>query len=231
MDGAEIEKLTELESTHWWYAERRSVLRHLVRDLSASNALDIGAAGGGNTRVLSSAGWSATAIEHSAVGAQVAGDRGLSVVRGDARRLPFATGVFGLVVAFDVLEHIEEDDQMAAEIARVLQPSGTALITVPADMKLWSAHDVAVGHVRRYQRAELQSVLEGAGLQVTDLWSWNVLLRPAVKMRRNRTSGSDLGEVNPLLNAILRGAVAAERYLPVGRLPGVSLVARARRRH
>ena len=67
------------------------------------------------------------------------------MIRADARFLPFPAAGLGLVVAFDILEHIEEDHLAAAEIRRVLRPGGTALIAVPADMRLWSAHDAAVG--------------------------------------------------------------------------------------
>ncbi len=80
--------------------------------------------------------------------AQIARERGIDVIRGDARELPMRTGSLDLVTAFDVLEHIEEDYLAAAEITRVLRPGGAALIAVPADMALWSAHDEAVNHVR-----------------------------------------------------------------------------------
>ena len=75
-----------------------------------------------------------------------------------------------------MLEHIDEDYLAAAEMARVLQPGGTALIAVPCDMALWSAHDDAVGHMRRYSRPELTSLIQKAGLTVERMWSWNVLL-------------------------------------------------------
>ena len=57
-------------------------------------------------------------------------------------------------------------------------------------MALWSAHDVATGHVRRYSRTTLTEVVCGAGLVVDSLRSWNVLLRPVVRLRRNASSGS-----------------------------------------
>ena len=139
------------------------------------------------------------------------------------------SGICGLVTAFDVLEHIDEDYLAAAEIARVLQPGGTALIAVPCDMALWSAHDDAVGHLRRYSRSGLAGLVQKAGLTVERIWSWNVLLRPAVAMRRKDSTGSDLGEVPPLANGLLTAVVVAERYLPVKSWPGVSLMLRARR--
>jgi hypothetical protein len=95
-------------------------------------------------------------------------------------------------------------------------------------MRLWSAHDVAVGHVRRYDREGLRRVLADAGLVIDDMWSWNVLLRPVARYRRRKSTGSDLEELSPLTNSVLRGIIAAERRLPVRGLPGVSLVVQAR---
>lgn len=227
MESTEITKLTELEDSHWWYGERRSILKRMIKGLQPTTALDIGAAGGGNTRVLVGAGWDVVALEYSVAGAEVAKSRGLPVLRADARALPFPDRSMGLVVAFDILEHVEEDDRMAAEIQRVLAPGGTALIAVPADMRLWSAHDVAVGHVRRYDRESLHRVLSGAGLVVDEMWSWNVLLRPVAKFRRRKSTGSDLDELSPMTNAALRAIIASERRLPVRGLPGVSLVVQA----
>ncbi len=100
---------------------------------------------------------------------------------------------------------------------------------MPADERLWSAHDDAVGHVRRYTRDTLGTALSAAGFEVVDVRSWNVLLRPVVALRRRSTTGSDLVPLHPTVNAGLRGVITAERYLPLGRLPGVSLLVRARK--
>ena len=229
MEGTEVRKLAALEDRHWWYKERRTLLARELRRLRPGRALDIGAAGGGNTRVLRTFGWSALSLEYGREGAEVARERGLDVIRSDARYLPLASGSIDLAVAFDILEHIEEDHLAANEIARVLRPGGTALIAVPCDMSLWSAHDVAVGHVRRYTRESLRAVTEKAGLVVESLWSWNVLLRPVAAWRRRRSTGSDLDDPAPLINAGLSMIIAAERYLPVRRLAGVSLMMRAHR--
>jgi SAM-dependent methyltransferase len=230
MKPAELQLLTSLEDRHWWYKERRAILARELRKLpSAGQALDIGAAGGGNTRVLQAHGWRALALEYSDSVADIAKARGISAIRADARDLPLKSGTCELVTAFDILEHIDEDYLATAEIARVLKPGGTALIAVPCDMALWSAHDDEVGHVRRYTRQELINVVGKAGLAVEAVWSWNVLLRPVVAIRRKKSTGSDLDEVPPLVNAALTGIIVAERYLPVKSLPGVSLFLRARR--
>ncbi len=229
METAEVQKLTALESTHWWYKERRAILDRELRRLARPGlALDIGAAGGGNTRVMQARGWRAVAADYSEKAVEVARGRGLTALRIDARKLPVTSESFDLVTAFDVLEHIDEDYLVTAEIARVLKPGGTALIAVPCDMALWSAHDEAVGHVRRYSKAALAEVVRRAGLDIDSMWSWNVLLRPALALRRRSATGSDLDAVPPLANLLLTSIVVAERYLPIKSLPGSSLMLRAR---
>jgi len=230
MKPAELQRLTSLEDRHWWYKERRAILARELRKLpAAGQALDIGAAGGGNTRVLQAFGWRALALEYSDSVADVAKARGISAIRADARELPLKSEICELVTAFDILEHIDEDYLAAAEICRVLKPGGTALIAVPCDMSLWSAHDVEVGHVRRYTRPELINIVQKAGLTIDAVWSWNVLLRPVVALHRKRSAGSALTEVPPVVNTALTGIITAERYLPVRSLPGVSLFLRAQR--
>jgi len=225
----EVRKLTEVEDRHWWYKERRNLLRRAVADLTPGVALDVGAAGGGNTQVLRALGWRATALEYGPDGAEVCNERGIPVLRGDATRLPVGPRSLDLVVAFDVLEHLQDDKAAAANVSDVLKPGGHFLVAVPADPKLWSAHDVAVDHVRRYTRPTLTGLLLSAGFELGPVQSWMVLLRPAVRLKRRTSTGSDLDDPPGWLNTALYSVVVAERYLPVRRLPGVSLLVRARR--
>lgn len=229
MEGTEIRTLVRLEGRHWWYRERRALLSRQVAGLRPGRALDVGAAGGGNTLVLRGLGWSACALEYTEEGATAAAERGLPVVRADACHLPLADASVELVTALDVLEHIEDDRAAAREIHRVLLPGGHLVVTVPVDPRLWSAHDEAVGHVRRYTRKQIVRLLQDAGLEVELVRSWMVLLRPAVALRRQRSTGSDLSEPPALINAVLSAVVRVERLLPVGRMPGVSVLLRARR--
>jgi SAM-dependent methyltransferase len=229
VEGTEVRKLAALEDTHWWYAERRHLLGNMIRSLAPGLALDVGAAGGGNTRVMRDAGWRVAALEYGADGAQVASERGLPVVRADATLLPVASEALDLVVAFDVLEHVVDDAACVDDIYRVLRPGGTFLVAVPCDPKLWSEHDVAVDHVRRYTRKTLHDVLVDGGFVIESMTSWNVLLRPVVWLRRRKSSGSDLEELSAVVNLGLRAIVTVERYLPVKRLPGVTLFVRARK--
>ncbi|GGK55694.1 methyltransferase [Planomonospora parontospora subsp. parontospora] len=230
MQDTEISLMVGIEDRHWWFRERRAILRRELRgSRTRGEALDIGAAGGGNTRVLAGLGYEALVADYSEAAVQVARERGLKAIHADARDLPLESGRFDVVTAFDVLEHIVEDHLAAAEIARVLKPGGTALIAVPCDMALWSAHDDAVGHVRRYSREELVGLMEKAGLVVERVWSWNVLLRPVVARRRKNSEGNDLTELPWIVNAGLTAIIVLERYLPVKSMRGVSVFLRARK--
>lgn len=85
-------------------------------------------------------------------------------VRTGGWQLPFRDGAFDAVFALELLEHVEEDRRLLAEIVRVLRPGGTALISVPLHMSLWSAIDDACAHVRRYEPDELLEKIRASGL-------------------------------------------------------------------
>jgi SAM-dependent methyltransferase len=236
VEVTEVTKLAKLEDRHWWYGERRVLLSRMILARFPGGteglvAVDIGAAAGGNTRVMRDLGMYAVPVEFGAAGAKLAHGRGLPALQADAVRLPMKSATIDLVVAFDVLEHIVDDAAALREVERVLRPGGCLLVTVPADMDLWSAHDEAVGHVRRYSYEALSDVTTAAGLQVDSIRSWNVILKRVVALRRRRIQGSALGDVHPLLNRALGAIVAAERRLPrLNRRPGVSLIMIASRR-
>jgi SAM-dependent methyltransferase len=199
--------------------------------VTPGRALDVGCGSGGNTAVLRDLGWQVTGLEYSPAAAELARARGLDIVQGDATRLPFPDGSFDLVISTDMWEHIEDHEAVARETARVVRRGGRVLVAVPCSMKLWSGHDLALGHMRRYEKDTLRAVIEGAGLEIVDLHSWNVLLRPVALMRRRRssTSESEMEETSAPINAGLKLALAIESQLPVHRLPGISLVALARK--
>jgi len=231
MDEDELRRSAALEQRHWWYAGRRGVVRRELAGVQPGRALDVGCGPGGNSDVLRRLGWHVTALDYSPDAAQMARARGLSALRSDARRLPFRDGAFDLVLSTDAWEHIDEDDQVAAEAHRVLRPGGQLFVMVPAGMDLWSGHDLALGHVRRYERDELVSVVETAGFRVDAVSGWNVLLRPVARARRRQRTecASEMEPVNPAVNLALRAIVGLEARLPVRRRRGISLVLRATR--
>ncbi len=240
MGPDELRRQAQLEDRHFWYAaRRRQVLRVLPPAArEGARALDLGAGSGGNTTMLKAVGYDALALEHHPLAAGFARSRGVEVVRADAERLPFSNATFDLVLACDVLEHLRDDSTALREVQRVLRPGGALVVTVPADPRLWSPHDLALQHFRRYTTEGLTKLLEEQGLLVASVRSWMVLLRAPVAIRRRLTRRraesapsadelvSDLEPVSKPLNWVLGAILRVEHHLPaLGTRRGVSLIA------
>jgi SAM-dependent methyltransferase len=224
VDDREIQQLDNLESTHFWYRARKLQLTEWLSQFTSNmNVLDLGSATGGNTLHISSMGHRVTSVEFSSIGVTIQRNKGIVAVQADARNLPFTESSFDLIVCLDVLEHIVEDHLAASEIFRVLKPGGKFLISVPEDPHLWSAHDVAVNHVRRYSRDALVQLIATSGLRFDKTWSTLVYLRPLIILRRKFSNSSSLKKMNPVLNFILWQICRFEIFLPKNNRKGVTL--------
>ncbi|MBI1778629.1 MAG: class I SAM-dependent methyltransferase [Proteobacteria bacterium] len=172
---------SEVEETHWWFIGRRSLIEATIRRggvAASARILDVGAGTGSNLRLLSRIGFEQVwAVDRSPIAAaycqaHIAG----RVQVADAKALPFADGGFDCVLATDVIEHVDDDDQALSEIARVLRPGGTAVIMVPAFPSLWGISDEVGRHYRRYRLRPLVRIIEGAGLSVSLARYFNYIL-------------------------------------------------------
>src|SRR6516165_1249836 len=102
---------------------------------------------------------------------------GVEFYQMDARSIPFE-GEFDVVGAFDVLEHLVEDNRALAQMFNAARPGGGLLVTVPQQRYLWSASDEHAMHQRRYSCTELRKKVETAGFQIERITSFNSLLFP-----------------------------------------------------
>jgi len=215
----------QLERRHWWFQGRRRILDRLLARLDpplppGARALDVGCGTGANGPVLAARAAFALGIDASPVPLGL-GERTHSArLRGDATALPLPDASFDLVVALDVLEHLDDDAAGAREIARVLRPGGAALIFVPALRLLWGLQDDVSHHRRRYGKPELRAVVSAAGLQIRRLTFFNSFLFPPIlaarlMMRvlppRNLQSENQVG--GPVTNAVLGAIFGAEAPL------------------
>lgn len=239
MESRELETMARLESTHWWFRGRRAllldILRERCRQLGEARPLllDLGSGTGANS-VAYCAIADVVAMEPAADAVRHARARpGPRYSRGEGTRLPFADRVFDVVVASDVLEHIADDARAVREVARVLAPRGIFVFSVPAYQWLWSAHDEALAHRRRYRRKTLRRLLEDAGLRVGWLSYWNTVLFPVAALRRlaNRRvrageAASDVAPAGPAATRALVGLLRIEGLFArkVGLPLGLSLV-------
>jgi len=231
VDEIEIQRLDDLEMTHFWYKSRKMQLTKFLSSLASSNlkVLDLGSATGGNTIHMANLGHFVTSVEFSDTGVEIQKKKGMQVVQADARCLPFPSNSFDVVVCLDVLEHIKEDGVALSEIRRVLVENGTFLLSVPEDPRLWSAHDVAVNHYRRYSKISLISLIELTGLHSEQVWSTLFLLRPFIILIRKFSCGSNLQKINVILNQIFYCICSFELLLPKHRGQGVTLWATGRK--
>jgi SAM-dependent methyltransferase len=241
MERAVFDRMAELDQDHWWFVARRriltSVIRRIVRPKADAQILEIGCGTGHNLAMLGRFGRVA-ACELDDDARSIAAAR--SNCRVEPSSLPalaeFGDERFDLIALLDVLEHIADDGNALAAIADRLAPGGSLLLTVPANPWMWSAHDVAHHHYRRYSKAELRAALDRAGFEIRTLSFFNTLLFPLVAAARivgKLTNSQDADDRLPPrpLNAVLRFVFEAEAGL-VGTVPlpfGVSLLAVASR--
>ena len=138
------------------------------------------------------------------------------LIQMDARQMPFQSE-FDVVAAFDVIEHIHEDDAVLNNLFRATKPGGGCLITVPQHQWLWSPADEQACHVRRYDAKTLHRKVESAGFSIARSTSFVSLLLPVMLISRwsNRKKRAAVAEkefqLNPLLNTTLRQIMDTER--------------------
>lgn len=236
-------RLTEDE--HWWFRGRRRIVAEALNGLNLppeTSILEVGCGTGGNLAMLSRFG-RLSALELDDDARALASGRGIVEVCSGRLpdRIPFDQD-FDLIVALDVIEHIEDDLAALGSLVAKLAPGGRLVVTVPAFMFLWSEHDEINHHFRRYRRSELSRRLAQAGLAVHHLTYFNTILLPLVVADRmlqrlrpapppHRAGRGDLRLPGPTLNRTLESLFAAERRLVSSRtLPfGVSILAVAGR--
>jgi SAM-dependent methyltransferase len=146
---------------YWWYRVRGDLLRSVMEPFVADSELllDVGSADGPSVSWLRGRG-RRVAIDLDPRGLEP-GD-----VCGSATDLPFASGTFDVVAAFDVIEHCEPEQAALAEIHRVLAPGGRFLMSVPAYQWAWTSFDDMNHHHRRYTRPRATAAVQAAGFEV-----------------------------------------------------------------
>jgi 2-polyprenyl-3-methyl-5-hydroxy-6-metoxy-1,4-benzoquinol methylase len=229
----------DLDESHWWFLGRRRIIeatiaRHFAGRPDAS-VVDVGCGSGGLLTTLLNFGRVA-AVEADAEAASIAADRNplADVVQGSIPDVLEDVPIADLMTAFDVIEHLDDDVGALAQLRQRIASGGTLCVTVPALPILWSEHDDANEHRRRYTRSSLRAALEGAGFVVTHVSYFNTLLLPLVaaariseRLRRPARTSGDLDRSLGSADRLLEWAFSLERYVvPRWPLPvGVSLIA------
>lgn len=240
MDDILYLQMADIQNKHWWYCARRKILNTLISRLplkKKANILEVGCGTGVNIKMLQSYG-TVSGLEPY----PYARDTAIKLTGCDIRdgllpdQFPFSD-TFDLIGAFDVIEHVDEDESSLKTLYNALSPQGYAVFTVPAYRFLWSEHDVANHHKRRYTRPEFLSLLQKVGYDVQFISYYNTILFPLVAMVRlikrllPQSKAKAIADLkmpqSALLNKLLTSIFAIERFWLMHRpLPfGISIIA------
>ncbi len=220
MERHTYDRMAEIDRDHWWFVARRRIIASLIEThrprAGPLRILEVGAGTGSNLELLQRYG-QVDAIEPDDNARAYAEQRsGLTIKGGYLPDVAIDDGAYDLIVLLDVLEHIPDDVGALSCLRDKLTPGGRILLTVPASPWMWSAHDVAHHHQRRYTVAQLRKVVGAAGLKPRFASHFNSLLFPVVAVVRliGKALGKD-GDDDKMpsapVNAILKGIFGAER--------------------
>ncbi len=225
MQREQFELHARIERSHWWFAARRTIVRRLLNRLvppgQGVRLVDVGCGTGGNLFALADD-YRCLGIDTSAAAIELA-----------KRRFPDVEFLCGwapddirpelsearIVLLMDVLEHVPDDFAMLARLWEAASPGTLFLITVPADPRLWSPHDQAFGHYRRYTRQRFERLWQQLPANCWLSSGLNARLQGAIRTVRwlsrwrgaaSGAAGTDFQVPGPRVNRLLLRTFAGE---------------------
>jgi SAM-dependent methyltransferase len=228
--------MVAVDDSHPWWRARLNFIGGVLYSLDASKTriLDFGCGSGGALSHCQKLGFAhLTGMEVSEICISVARSRGLHVKKITQEIPLIPSGSFEVILLLDVLEHLEDDLAYLKVFENALTPGGLILISVPANRFLWSFHDVANSHFRRYSKKLFKKTLASTDLTIVSIRWWNSLLfmyvfmsRKIPQFRIRNQLESEIKMPPKFLVPLIYKLLATEaRFAIYGRIPGVSLVA------
>jgi SAM-dependent methyltransferase len=218
-------RLSQMEAGNFWFRSRNRLIIWAIQRYfpEAKNFLEIGCGTGFVLSGIRNAmpNLDLLGSEIFSAGLSFAAQRlpGVDLFQMDARRIPFQEE-FDVIGAFDVIEHIEEDEEVLSQMYKATRQQGGILLTVPHHPFLWSQSDDYARHVRRYRTRELRAKVTSAGFEVMRITSFVSLLMPLLMLSRfkRRLSQAEFDptdefDIPNLMNAALEKILDAERSL------------------
>jgi SAM-dependent methyltransferase len=170
----------DIETDHFWFKSRRKYITDLLKDYPKDiKILDIGSSSGILLNELVNLGFDVNnlyGIDISEVAIENCKVNGIpNAFVMDAQEITL-NQKFDVIIASDCLEHLENDAKALENWNSLLKPAGDLFVFVPAFMSLWSQHDVANMHHRRYTSKELTTKLKDKGFSIQKASYWNFFL-------------------------------------------------------
>lgn len=223
----EYKYMYEMENYHWWFVSRRNLVMELIKSLKmpSPKILDVGVGTGGNLLAMEKFGETyGIDIAPQAIG--FCKKRGITQVRQcPAEKIDYPDKTFDIITCLDLLEHVADPIEVLIELKRILKDRGRIIMTAAALKMLWSQHDEALCHLRRYDKVSLLREAGEAGLKVEKMgyffFTSFFVVAPIRIMRRFFTSGyklaSDTTTLPPKpLNEFLKFLFKIEMKLIIG---------------
>jgi SAM-dependent methyltransferase len=229
--ASSFELLTRLEERSFWFRVRNAIVVAAIQRYIAapSSIFELGCGTGMVLRAIRAAFPGAELVggEPAGEGLEVAGSRvrDATLIQVDGRHIPYREE-FDVVGAFDVLEHVDEDETVLEELCAAARRGGAVIITVPQHPWLWSAADVFGGHRRRYTRSELVDKLRRQHVEIEYVTSFMMLVLPIMAASRIRQRDIETFDPEAELRVPPRIDRGFERILAIERLAverGISL--------
>ena len=225
-----LDLTSRVEGTHFWFRGFRRFVAPAIAEMAGGRRdlrlLDCGCGTGYNLVTLLRPYGSAFGFDLTPGGLAHARAVGVAVARADMAEIPFQSSRFDLVTSFDVLQYVRDDAEVMKEIARVIKPGGSLVVTAAALDLLRGGHAGTWPEVRRYTTTRMRSIVEGAGLKTHHLTYLFATLFPAMLAVRlagrageagkaGRPGGDDWEMRVPAapINAALTGVLAMEAAL------------------
>jgi len=216
-------ELAKVEDGHFWFEGRNRVILSSMRRFfpRSGRFLEIGCGTGFVLRGIQRqfCQYQLTGSEIYTEGLKFASERlpQVQFIQFDAKRVPFIS-YFDGIGAFDVIEHIEEDEQVLKEIHKALKPEGAVILSVPQHMFLWSRVDEQAFHKRRYSKNELVEKVRRAGFDVVYATSFMSLLLPIMfvtRFSKRKKVADKMAEftISRLSNRVFEWVLALECFL------------------
>lgn len=220
MDKSPYDIEWKVEDFHWWFIVRRKLLKLLlsfIRLPSECVTLDIGCGIGSNLPTLGSTGLHVVGLDRSIYALSLAKKKSqFPLISGDLNRLPIRPKSVGLIIATDILEHLDNDVTGIRECYRVLEEEGILILTVPAFKFLRGIQDIVASHKRRYSRQEILDKLSHEGFDILRSSYFNFFLFLPILVARRLMHLLALkieseNEINsPLINFFLKTIFSLE---------------------